>query len=187
MELTFYGMYFCEFADYMTSEGNDERAVLKLLYQSLRALTHEKFGPKLTRLIYEWKMFYLNGEGPEVFSCVSCNNGRKQGKKKDAQELMQQEAQSMKNRVFRIKAGGLVCGECAARTERRVPGDVDRSLSEGAWYTLQFLAVTPPEKLYTFQLADSAKNELADLVKDYRAEYLRHSFQSLELIESMPE
>lgn len=36
------GMYFCEFADYFTREGNDEREVLKLLYQSLRALESKK-------------------------------------------------------------------------------------------------------------------------------------------------
>ena len=36
-EVAYYGMYFLEVCDYCTRENNDERELLKLLYQSLRA------------------------------------------------------------------------------------------------------------------------------------------------------
>ena len=66
LESAYYGLYFLELADYYTQEYNDETEVLKLLYQSLRALSHEEFAPRLVRVVYEWKMLVLNGEYPDV-------------------------------------------------------------------------------------------------------------------------
>lgn len=163
-EFTFYGLYFCEVADYMTREGNDEREILKLLYQSLRALSHVKIGVRLTRLIFEWKIFYLNGEGPQADACVYCRKEKADG-------------------VFRVRAGGFVCSSCAKNEERRTRNDPDWHLSEGAWYALRFIASTPPQKLFTFTLTDAVRQELSKLAAAYRKEYLRHNFRSLEMLE----
>ena len=45
----YYGMYFLEICDYYSRENNDELELLKLLYQSLRALGNESIPHKLTR------------------------------------------------------------------------------------------------------------------------------------------
>ena len=58
----YYGMYFLEICDYYTRENNDEMQMLKLLYQSLRALTSKAFPHKLVRCIYELKSIIINGE-----------------------------------------------------------------------------------------------------------------------------
>ena len=63
-EGTFYGMYFLEVMDYYTRENNDEKEMLKLLYQSLRALMHEGLSNALVRYIFEMKAMALNGEFP---------------------------------------------------------------------------------------------------------------------------
>lgn len=62
----YYGMYFLEIADYYTREGNDEREMLKLLYQSMRALLHPSLPNELVRCIYELKALAVNGEYPGV-------------------------------------------------------------------------------------------------------------------------
>lgn len=61
-----YGMYFLEVADYYGRENNDEVELLKLLYQSLRALSNEHLHNRLIRYIYEMKVLCVNGEFPGI-------------------------------------------------------------------------------------------------------------------------
>ena len=60
------GMYFLEFADYYTRENNDEISMLKLLYQSLRAVCAPSLDNRLVRVIYELKALVVNGEFPGI-------------------------------------------------------------------------------------------------------------------------
>ncbi|MCI9386605.1 MAG: DNA repair protein RecO [Lachnospiraceae bacterium] len=62
----YYGMYFLEICDYYTRENNDETGMLKLLYQSLRALASQSFENRLVRYVFEIKAIVLNGEFPGI-------------------------------------------------------------------------------------------------------------------------
>jgi DNA repair protein RecO (recombination protein O) len=59
-----YGMYFAEVSDYYTRENNDEREMLKLLYQSLKALCAASLPNPLVRCIFECRAIAVNGEFP---------------------------------------------------------------------------------------------------------------------------
>ena len=65
-EGAYYGMYFAEIADYYTRENNDEREMLKLMYQSLRALSAASLDRRLVRAIVEIKAVGINGEFPGI-------------------------------------------------------------------------------------------------------------------------
>lgn len=62
-----YGFYFCEVAEYYTREANDERQMLGLLYQSLRALGNGHIPNELVRYVFELKTLVVNGECPPDF------------------------------------------------------------------------------------------------------------------------
>lgn len=70
----YYGMYFLEVADYYTRENNDEREMLKLLYQSMRALLHPSLPNALVKCIYELKTLAVNGEYPGEPQDVKLND-----------------------------------------------------------------------------------------------------------------
>lgn len=59
-----YGMYFAEVTDYYTRENNDEREMLRLLYQSLRALCSSSLPNPLVRCVFECRAIAVNGEFP---------------------------------------------------------------------------------------------------------------------------
>lgn len=65
-EGAYYGMYFAEIADYYARENNDDRMLLGLLYQSLKALSAPSIPRPLVKVIYECKAIAVNGEFPGV-------------------------------------------------------------------------------------------------------------------------
>lgn len=66
LEGAMYGMYFLEVADYYTRENNDEKEMLKLVYQSLRALLLPAIKNELILYIFEIKALAVNGEFPGI-------------------------------------------------------------------------------------------------------------------------
>lgn len=63
----YYGFYFMEIADYYARENNDDKELLKLLYQSMRAIIHPAYDNRLVRAIFEIKAIAVNGEFPGLF------------------------------------------------------------------------------------------------------------------------
>ena len=161
LEATYYGCYFLEFADYYCQENNDEREMLKLLYQSLRALTSAAYDKRLVRFIFELKAMAVNGEAPNVFSCVRC------GEKENL-------------RWFMTRRGGCICEKDPS------PEESGRFLlEESTLYTMQYIISARVEKLYTFSVSDSVLRQLLAIMKSYRAVYLDHSFQTLKMLEGL--
>ena len=66
-EAACYGMYFLEMTDYYTRENADGCDYLRLVYQSLRALSVPSLPRTLVRYIYELKAMVFSGECPQTF------------------------------------------------------------------------------------------------------------------------
>lgn len=125
------GMYFLELADYYTRENNDEVEMLKLLYQSVRAIIKQSIDNRLIRVIYEMKSMVVNGEFPGI------------------------------------------------------PSDV--SVLDGTRYTIEFIAKTPIEKLYTFAVTPEVLSQLEEISKKYISRHIDKKLKSLELLDNLIE
>ena len=159
-EAAYYGFYFLEFADYYCQENNDEKEMLKLLYQTLRALESEKYDNRLVRAIFELKALAVNGEAPNVFGCLSC------GKK---EELF----------YFSVRRGGILCEGC-----RKTAEDAWK-MSESTVYTVQYVIASEIAKLYSFAVSEQVLTELQRMLSEYMRLYINHTFKSLKILDEI--
>ncbi|MGL5259857.1 MAG: DNA repair protein RecO [Lachnospiraceae bacterium] len=128
-EGAFYGMYFLEIMDYYTRENNQESEMLKLLYQSLRALTAKGLSRKLVQYIFEIKAMVINGEFPGL--------------------------------------------------------PREKRFLEATSYTLNYIASSSIEKLYTFSLKEEIFIEIQEVASYYRKRIIDREIKSLEIIENL--
>ena len=171
---TCYGCYFCELAEYSTEENLDESEALSLLYASLRALVKGDMPLPLVRAVFEMKMTYVRGEGPQVNECVRCRE--KSGPF-----------------VFHVPSGGCLCRSCAGelfdpegrkayelRTQMVARGFYN--LDASTWYALRFIAATAPGKMFAFTVSDEVLAELREVAAAWYEEYNDHRFRSAEML-----
>ena len=158
LEAAYYGFYFMEIADYYTKEYNDETQMLKLLYQTMRALASGKISRELVRYIFELKVLAVNGEAPEVFRCANCGV----------------DDRSM---VFSGQNHGTICNECKALAPDGIP------VGGSTLYTLQYIVSSTIEKLYTFAVSDEVLSDLRKILKQYTGTHMDKNFKSLEILE----
>ena len=159
VDAAYLGFYFLEFADYFCQENNDEKEMLKLLYQSMRALESPNFSNDLVRAVFELKAMTINGEGPSVFSCMHCRK---------TEQLD----------YFSVWRGGIFCPECKH-------GQKTRQIHESTRYAMQYIVSAKIEKLYTFQLSEEVLKEFKKIMRDYLHLYVKHSFKSLQIIDEL--
>ncbi len=101
-----FGQYFLEFADYYTRENADCMDFLRLVYQSLRALSVPALPRILVRYIFELKAMVYSGECPQTFEQFADWN-------LNASTLyaLQYVAASPEERLYTFTLSEEVCGE----------------------------------------------------------------------------
>ncbi|MDD3183699.1 MAG: DNA repair protein RecO [Anaerostipes sp.] len=157
LDLIYYASYFCELASYLTRENNDEFEILKLLYQSLRALEKKTIPEDLIRYVYEIRILACYGLAMEAFACTNC------GKMDD---LI----------YFSSRRGGILCSEC------REKGEQVLTIGQSTLYTIQFILSSKITKLYTFKVSDEVLVQLKKITKSYMKEHVNYQFKSLEFL-----
>ena len=186
IDSVYYGLYFCEFADYITKENNDEKDILKLLYQTLRAVAKKTIDIRLVRAVYELKLMVLNGEAPQVFTCVKC--GKEPHRQVSEEQIMEETGLAEQKQEkgygtiryrFSADAGGILCEMCRYQDKNAA------LLSTSTLYAMQYIVSSSIEKLYTFTVSDEVLEELILNTGRYLEHYIDHEFKALELIRTI--
>ena len=177
LDKTCYGLYFCELAEFATEEYLDESETLQLLYAALRALAKGEPESRLARAVYEMKIAYTRGEGPQVSECVRCRDSKGPF-------------------VFHVPSGGCMCRRCAGelfdeegrkayelRTQAVASGYYN--LDDSTWYALRVIASTQPSKLFSFSVSEEVLTQLRAVSAAWYEEYVDHSFRSLEMLRAV--
>ena len=165
IEGLYYAFYFNEFTAFITRENNDERDMLKLLYQTLRIVIKRTISLPLIRAIFELKILALSGFAPQVFQCVRCDKAPSEEDKGHF--------------TFSVENDGILCPDCRNN---------DRSgilLKTSTLYTMQYIISVEIEKLYTFTITDDILKQLQTCVKRSINKYINYSFKSLDMIETL--
>ena len=157
---TCYGTYFLELASYYGRENDPALDMLKLLYQTLRALCLERIDKRLIRCIYELKMFVVNGEYPECFHCIVCGG-------KDNLDH------------FSSRLGGVIYSKCREGIHPLY------DLAGSVLYTMQYIIATPVEHLYTFQVTEEVQHKLRRLMDIYMKDHIDREFHSLDILKTL--
>lgn len=166
LEKIAYGMYFCEVAAHLTYENVEAVGILKLLYQSLKALNKEKLPKDMVKSIFEIKALDFNGETPRVFECVKCQ-------RKPTVESRDFYA------GFSSRAGGMICSSCREGIKDLL------KISDTTIYTLQYIISSQVEKLFTFLLKKPYEEELKQVAAQYMKCYVDEEFQSLKMLKDI--
>lgn len=155
-----YGFYFLEFAEYYSREGIESYEQLGLLYQTMRALEKGSIPYALIRVVFELRMLVINGEYPEVFTCINCSENLTEG-------------------YLLINRGGVLCPECGRKSI------TDGYIEAASLYTMQYIISAQLTRLYTFVVKEAVLEELQQIMKQYCRRYVDKEFKSLTVLEEL--
>jgi hypothetical protein len=116
-------------------------------------LENGKLPRELVRRIYELRTLRINGEYPNVFSCVGCGG----------KEHLH---------TYSPSHYGMVCDDCVE------PGMSGVKISKDLLYVLQFILSVDMKKLYSFELSEELFSGLESFVKAYWHQNIDHTFKT---------
>lgn len=152
-----YGMYFLELADYYGREGLEAGDMLTLLFLSMKALLNPSIPDRLVRIIFELKIMVINGEYPNLFSCVHCGSDENLD-------------------VFDQLSSGMLCSRCHGMDRKYI------FVEHSTLYALQYIITAKLSKLYTFNVKEEVLAEMERIVSPYLLNSVDKEFKSLEFL-----
>ncbi len=170
--------YLCEVATEVTDEGEPAEEMLRLLLNSLYAVSRDLYPQEIIKGVFEMRAATLSGYAPELSGCAHCGL--------DGAELL----------YLDVMNGALLCADCLRRQapKRITPESYDEvreaellcPLSPASLSALRYASYAPMERIFSFELKDGEDlQSFSKAAESYLLSHLGRGFDSLNFYYSM--
>ena len=164
--------YFCEVAYELSDEGEPAADLLRLMLNSLHAVSRDLYPQEQIKGAFEIRAAALSGYAPDLSGCRNC--------KKAQSDLF----------YLDVMNGSLICPECLSHAGGTVPkgeyaGEVREAeilsrLPAPAVAALRYCIGAPLNRLFAFELAEEEDRlAFSKLTETYLLSHLGHGFETL--------
>lgn len=154
-------MYFAQVIELIAQEDAPSTSVLRLLLNSLYALSNLPEPTDKVKAAFEWRASVLAGYEADLSACPVCGN-------RNPDRLL-------------INQGSLICSQCMGDDETGIRMPIDSALLSA----LRFLSAASDKKLLAFSLEGMDYSALSCVTEAYLLSQLEHSFSSLDFYKSL--
>jgi DNA repair protein RecO (recombination protein O) len=172
--------YLCDVICEVTDEGEEAGDMLRLLLNSLYAVSRDLYPQEIIKGAFEWRVMAMSGYEPDLGGCHRCGN--------DATEML----------YLDVMNGGVLCGDCLhkATSQPRTSGVYDDlreaeilcQMTPAVLAALRYCMDAQPQRLFSFELTDAEDLRLfAHCAETYMLSHIGHGFDTLTFYKSMRE
>lgn len=166
----FLGQYFLEVVNEVCVEGERQDEVLRLLLNSLYALSTDMCGISKIKSTFEIRMCAEMGVSPNLSGCHSCGNS---------------ECESY---YIDVLNGDIICRDCllSESEQNRYNPDLKTagtylSVSPSVLVAMRYVSGCKTERIFSYTLSDEAFNDFSVISEKYLLNQVGKSFKTLDL------
>ncbi len=172
--------YLCDLACELTDEGEPAPEMLRLLLNSLYAISKDLYSQEIIKGAFELRAMAMSGYAPDLGACSRCG--------RDADEHF----------YLHVMNGALFCSECFSEKGKEVKKITDTTyddiresetvmgLTPAVLAAMRYCLGAPLERLFAFGLEE--KSDIEDFVRaaqTYTLSHLERGFDSLNFYHAM--
>ena len=170
--------YLCDVACELTDEGEPAEEMLRLLLNSLYAISHDLYPQEIIKGAFEWRAMTMSGYAADLTGCHRCGST---------------ESETL---CLDVMNGGILCGDCLHKKAKSVRPDLAYDdireaevlcpITPSVLAALRYASEAPPQRIFSFDLSDSEDLRLfAHCTESYLLSHIGHGFDTLDFYRSM--
>ena len=170
--------YLCDLTCELTDEGEPAEEMLRLLLNSLYAISRDLYPQEIIKGAFEWRAMAISGYEPDLGGCHRCGA--------DTAEAL----------YLDVMNGGILCGECLHKAANKPrasaayddlrEAEVLCQITPAVLAALRYTVDAPPQRIFSFDLSDAEDLRLfAHSTETYLLSHIGHGFDTLNFYREM--